>query len=327
MKILVGVTSYAAAWVMPRVWVERLRRDFPHHDFVDAWDDAGIRRLVPEAEVAFIPYLSRDMLASATRLRWIQVPAVGVGHMLSPEMIASPIVLTTARGLRARAIAEHVIGVALALARQLHVAVRRQIERRWAQDELEGATTAIRSLAGATMGIVGFGSIGQEVARMAAAIDMRVIATKRRVDPAPAGVARVLPPDRLDELLAESDVVVLCVPVTPDTRALINRDTLARMKRSAFLVNIGRGRLVDDEALVEALQRGTIAGAALDVFTREPLAASSPYWDLPNVIVTPHTSGAMEDYWTPLVGLFAENLRRFESGQPLLNLVDKTAGY
>jgi phosphoglycerate dehydrogenase-like enzyme len=154
-----------------------------------------------------------------------------------------------------------------------------------------------------------------------------VIATKRRAVDPPSGVDDVLPPDRLPDLLAASDVVVLCVPVTGDTRTLIGRDELARIKRGAFLVNIGRGNLVDDAAVVEALESGRLGGAALDVFTREPLDASSPYWDAPNVIVTPHTSGAMQDYWTPLVALFSENVRRFDRGEPLLNMVDKRRGY
>jgi phosphoglycerate dehydrogenase-like enzyme len=131
----------------------------------------------------------------------------------------------------------------------------------------------------------------------------------------------------LPELLRTSDVVVLAVPHTPETKQLIGRAELDRMKRGAFLINIARGKLIDDAAVADALRDGRLGGAALDVFTREPLEASSPYWDLPNVIITPHTSGAMEDYWTPLVALFSDNLRRFEKGDPLVNVVDKIAGY
>ena len=128
-------------------------------------------------------------------------------------------------------------------------------------------------------------------------------------------------------MLSRSDVVVLAAPLTDATRRLIGRDEVAAMKPGAWLVNIGRGKLVDDAALVEALQAGHLGGAALDVFTHEPLDPGSPYWDLPNVIVTPHISGALEDYWVPLLELFSENLRRFEAGQPMLNVVDKGAGY
>jgi phosphoglycerate dehydrogenase-like enzyme len=158
------------------------------------------------------------------------------------------------------------------------------------------------------------------------------------VKPAPAGggavdpvdvvdAAELLPPERLPELLAKCDIVLLAAPLTPETRHLIGAREVGQMKRGAFLINVGRGKLVVDEAIVEGLRSGQLGGAALDVFTHEPLGSESPYWDLPNVIITPHTSGAMQDYWTPLVALFSDNLRRFEKGRPLLNVVDKTAGY
>jgi phosphoglycerate dehydrogenase-like enzyme len=182
--------------------------------------------------------------------------------------------------------------------------------------------------AGLHLGIVGLGAIGTEVAKIAAPFGFRVTAIRRRADrPVPLGVDRVWRPDRLLDLLAESDVVVLAAPHTPETKQLIGRRELGRIKRGAFLVNVARGKLIDDQAVVDALTDGRLGGAALDVFTREPLDPASPYWDLPNVIITPHTSGAMQDYWTPLVALFSENLRRFEAGQPLLNVVDKVAGY
>jgi phosphoglycerate dehydrogenase-like enzyme len=328
MTVLVGVISPAAAWVMPRTFVEKIRRDFPQHRVVDTWDFDGIRRLLPDADAAFIPNLTRDMLAASPRLRWIQSPAVGVGHMLFAEMVASRVIITCARGIRARAIAEHVLGVVIAVARQLHTAVRRQVEHRWAQDELESDTSAIFTLQGRRMGIVGLGSIGTEIAALAAAFGLRVAAVRRRLDrPVPGSVAEVMPPERLDDLLASSDVVVVAAPHTRSTEQLIGARELAVMKRGAMFVNISRGTIVDDDALVAALRSGHVAGAALDVFAREPLESSSPYWDLPNVIVTPHTAGAMADYWTPLVALFSENLRRFERGDPLLNVVDKEAGY
>ncbi len=327
MKVLVGVISHAAAWVLPRAFVDDLRCAFPQHTVIDVWDEEGIRRLIPDADVAFVPYVDRAMLASAPRLRWIQSPAVGVGGMLFPEMIASPIVITTARGIRARAIAEHVLGVTIALARQLHVAVRHQAAHEWVQDRIE-ESGAVRTLLGRRMAIVGLGSIGLEVARAASAFGLRVSAIRRRVDPArPDGVDEILPPERLGELLGRSDIVVLSAPVTAATRGLIGRRELAQMKAGAFLVNIGRGQLVDDAALVDALTSRHLGGAALDVFAHEPLDPASPYWDLPNVIITPHTSGAMEDYWATLVALFADNLQRFERGAPLLNVVDKSAGY
>jgi phosphoglycerate dehydrogenase-like enzyme len=329
--ILVGVISPAPIWVLPRAFVDQLRRDFPQHTFLEAWDRDTLRRLLPDADVAFTPFVDRDVFPAATRLRWVQSPAVGVGSLMFPELLASPVVVTSARGIRARAIAEHVIGVTIALARRLPAAMRAQAARHWAQNELEGPASSVRSLDGMRMGIVGLGSIGMEIVKLASPFGIRVSGIRRRPSGSPgspiAGVDDVLPPERLPELLDKSDVVVLAVPHTPETKQLIGRVEIERMKRGAFLVNIARGKLIDDSAVADALRDGRLGGAALDVFTREPLEASSPYWDLPNVIVTPHTSGAMQDYWTPLVALFSENLRRFEKDEPLVNVVDKIAGY
>ena len=327
MNVLIGVISPAAIWVIPQHFVDRLRRDFPQHNVLEAWDRDAIRRLLPEADVAFTPFVDRDVFPSATRLRWVQSPAVGVGSLMFPEVLASDVVITSARGIRARAIAEHVLGVTIALARHLPVAIRAQAARYWAQEELEGPA-AVRTLLGMRMGIIGLGAIGGEVARIAAPFGFVVSAIRRRVDqPRPEGIEEVWPPDRLLDLLAASDVVVVAAPHTPETKRLIGRSEIAAMKHGAFLINVARGKLIDDAALVDALEDGRVGGAALDVFTTEPLDRESPYWDMPNVIVTPHTSGAMQDYWTPLVDLFAENLRRFESGRPLLNVVDKALGY
>ena len=328
MNVLIGVVSYASAWVMPRAFVEQIRSGFPHHVFLEAWDFDAIRRLIPEADVAFVPQVDSAMLASAPRLRWIQAPAAGVAHMLSPEMVASPVVITSAKGVRARAIAEHVLGIAIVLTRRFDTALRRQFEHKWAQDELEGETTEIVTLKDRRLGIIGLGSIGSEVARLAAAFGLRVSAVRRRIDqPCPPAVEAVFPADRLGDLLAASDIVVLCAAQTASTERLIGARELAQMRPGTLFINVARGTLVDDDALVAALRSGHLGGAGLDVFTREPLDPDSPYWDLPNVVVTPHTSGAMAAHWPALVELFSENLRRFDAGQPLLNVVDKAAGY
>jgi D-2-hydroxyacid dehydrogenase (NADP+) len=326
-NILVGVISPAPIWIIPQPFVDRIRRDFPQHHILEAWDREAIRRQLPDADAAFTPFVDRDIFPSASRLRWIQSPAVGVGGLMFPELVASNVIVTNARGIRARAIAEHVIGVTIALARQLPVAIRAQAAHRWAQEELEGPG-AVRALHGMRLGIVGLGAIGTEVAKIAGALGIRVAAIRRRAEQSrPEGVDTVWPPERLLDLLGSSDVVLLALPHTPETRQLIGRREIAAMKRGAFLVNVARGKLIDDEALVEGLRSGQVGGAALDVFTSEPLNRDSPYWDMTNVIVTPHTSGSMDDYWTPLVDLFSHNLRRFEAGHPLLNVVDKALGY
>jgi len=328
MNIVVGVISPAPAWIMPRHFVDDLRRDFPQHTFLDAWDRDTLRRVLPGADVAFTPFVDRDVFPLATRLRWVQSPAVGVGSLMFPELLASDVVITSARGIRARAIAEHTLGVTIALARNLPVAIRAQAQRRWAQDELEGAGVDVRTLQGQRLGIVGLGAIGLELVKIAAPFGFRITAIRRQsAEPPPPGVEAVWPPSRLHDLLAQSDVVVLAAPHTPETKRLLGRPEMAAVKRGAFLINIARGKLIDDEAVIEALRDGRLCGAALDVFSQEPLDPSSPYWDMPNVIVTPHTSGALQDYWTPLVALFSDNLRRFERGEPLVNVVDKIAGY
>src|SRR5438067_408032 len=314
MIVLVGVISPAAAWVMPRHFVDQLRRDFPQHTLLEAWDRDELRRLLPEADAAFTPFVDRDVFGSARRLRWVQSPAVGVGSLMFPELLASDVVVTSARGIRARSIAEHVIGVTIALARRLPAAMRAQIAHRWAQEELEGPDVDVRTLHGQRMAIVGLGSIGRALAGIASPFGFRITGIRRSAgEPPPPGVEAVWTPDRLGDLAAQSDVIVVAAPHTPDTKRLIGRRELEVVRRGALLVNVARGKLVDDDAVIEALRDGRLGGAALDVFTEEPLPASSPYWDLPNVIITPHTSGAMRDYWTPLVTLFSENLRRFEA--------------
>jgi len=283
--------------------------------------------MIRDADVAFSGQVYREQLAAATRLRWIHSPAAGVGGMLYPEMVQSPVVITNSRGLAAETMAEHAIAVTLAMFRRLHVAVRRQAERRWAQDEI-AAGVPNRSISSARVLIVGFGTIGRAVGAKFTALGAEVVGIRRRADAnIPLPIGRVAGPERLRELLPAFDVVVICAPQTADTQHMIGAAELALMKSDALLVNLSRGQLVDEPALIDALQADRIGGAALDVFEQEPLAMDSPLWALPNVLMTPHTSGFRPDHWDAATGLFAENLRRFEAGQQLRNVVDKAAGY
>jgi phosphoglycerate dehydrogenase-like enzyme len=323
MKVVTSVYS-DPTWTLPVGEVERLRRAFPDWTVVDAPSREARMRELPDADVAFLSHLQAEEFAAASRLRWIQSPAAGVASLLFPAFRDSGVLLTNARGIHGDAMAEHVIGLAIVLFRQIHVAVRNQ-ER---HDFQKPPQAAFRMLRGRVCGLVGLGSIGAAVAERVAALGMDVIAVRRRVDePRPACVSAVYPPSELVTLLGRSDVVVLTAPLTGDTRGLIGTAELQKMRPGAVLLNVARGKLIREGELAAELLRGTIAGAALDVFEHEPLSPASPLWDLPNVVITPHTSAFREDYWALAVDLFASNLGRFERGEALANLVDKHAGY
>jgi phosphoglycerate dehydrogenase-like enzyme len=324
MQVLVAIYSTHEVWTIPASYVDVLRRRFPDIVFSHAETDADVIRLIPEADVAFTSVLTSMAFGMAHRLRWVHSSAAGVGSMLFPAMAASQVVMTNSRGMSAASVAEHTIALILAALRRLPETTRAQDGRRWIQAELSGLPT----LDGQTLGIVGLGAIGCRVARIGAAMGMRVVGTRRETDwPVPDGVAEALAPSDLPRLLEESDVVVLSAPLTAETRGLIGAAELARMKRTAWLVNVARGKLIQEAALLEALRSGAIAGAALDVFEHEPLDPASPLWAMPNVLVTPHVAGFRGDYWEAATDLFSDNLRKFLAGEPLLNLVDKRAGY
>jgi len=273
-----------------------------------------------DAQVVFAGHWSDDLWKAAPQLRWVQSGGAGVERFLTPGFIASPILLTNAAGVYAIPIAEHVIALLLAFARGLHRTVRSQLAHQWEYPE-------VRELRGATLGIIGMGGIGTEVARRAKGLGMRVIAVRRRPERPREFADDLRGADALPWLLAESDYLALCTALTPNTRHLIGEAELRIMKPTAFLVNIGRGGLIDEPALASALQSGAIAGAGLDVFAHEPLPAHSPLWDMPNVIITPHDAGDSPHSHHRLMALFCENLRRYLAGEELLNLVDKREGY
>ncbi|MBI4476293.1 MAG: D-2-hydroxyacid dehydrogenase [Acidobacteria bacterium] len=329
MKILVAIyyDRVFDVWNLPPVWIDDLRRRFPRHTFVQVLNDTDLVREIAEADVLFGSQLSPAALSAARRLRWVQSSAAGIRALLFPEFVRSDITLTNTRGLQSPFIAEHIMALALALARKIHTSVRRQVDHVWAQQEIS-ADPPSRSLRGRVMGIVGLGDIGSRLARLAAGFEMRVLGVRRRPNqPKPAGVDEVYGPDRLDDLLTASDIVAITAAHTDETRGLIGARELGLMKRDAVLINVARGKIVNEQDLVNALESGTIGGAGLDVFVSEPLPASSPLWDLPNVVITPHTSGFNSEYWPNLINFFADNLGRFERGEPLRNVVDKRAGY
>lgn len=274
------------------------------------------------------------ILARAPRLRWVHSATAGVERVLTPASRERGLAITNARGVFSRPIAEYVVMMMLAVSRRLPELLELQQERTW--QPLEA-----RELRDVTVGIVGLGSIGRAVGALASAFGCRVIATRRRPEAGTAAtdgggddpylgsamLDRVLPPERLPELLAESDFVVLAAPLTTETVGLIGDASIAAMKPGAWVINIARGELVDERALMRALREGRLGGAVLDTFRDEPLPPGSPLYDTPNVIITPHTSWSSTRVLERSVELFCDNLRRFATDAPLVNLVDPSAGY
>lgn len=320
--------------------LQRLRAVSPHLEVaqVTCKTPEDMLPLLGEPEVLYT-YHANFSPEQAPRLRWVQLSSAGADHLLDKPIMRSDIAITTASGIHAVPIAEYVLGSMLAFARRFHMYLPMQQKHEWPK----GRWSALLGgeLRGATIGIIGYGSIGREIGRLAKAFGMRVLASKR--NPARredtgyrvpgAGDARmeyvdqVFGPDELSEMVSACDYVVAALPLTPETRGLVSESVIRAMKPTAYFVNISRGEVVDEEALIRALREGNIAGAGLDVFRQEPLPPDSPLYDLPNVILTPHISGATAAYNDRATDLFAENLRRYLAGESLLNLVDKTAGY
>ena len=299
---------------------------------------------VRDAEIYFCYGIPGALLEAGPGLEWVHSGAAGVAKSLTPEMLASSVVFTNSAKVHGAPIAETVIAMILHFGRGLDFAVEGKRRGEWWQDPFYAPDTPMRELAGSTVGIVGFGGIGREVARRVVSLGARVIALRRR---ASSPAAEVLEPvqgggslasfvevvhgdDGLEALLTRSDVVVVSTPETPDTRGLIGAAQIARMKRGAILVNVARGRIVDEAALAAALAERRLRGAALDVFGEEPLPVDDPFWKLDNVLITPHVSGVTSGFWRRETDLILRNLRRHLTGAPVSaweNVVDKHAGY
>jgi phosphoglycerate dehydrogenase-like enzyme len=285
---------------------------------------------------ALFGYLTPAMLRSATKLRWAQSPTASMEKYLYPELVAAPVVVSNMQGIFSDAIADHVFGFVLCFAKNLHTYVRQQMRQHWQMlgrepgelpgyggpGEVHPSDHAALALADCTLGLVGLGGIGRETARRGLAFGMRVLAVDPRAGEAPPGVT-LWRPDRLDELLSKADFGVIAAPHTPETYKLFRRERIRRMKPSAFLINVGRGVIVDLADLTDALQAGEIAGAGLDVFEIEPLPPGHPLWMLPNVVITPHCAAASPRVAERHLETLLDNLRRFVAGEPLRNVVDK----
>ena len=327
MKVVMFFRLKEIRWSVSDTDLAAMRAEFPTLEFVAVEEEADLAAALPDAEVFFGWTLPREHFGAMKKLRWMHTPNAGVEANLFPEFVASDVVLTNGTGLHSVSIPEHVLALMLALGRNLHLAARLQARREWNRFGAIAFGSGIRELHGSNLAILGAGAIGASLAERASALGMRVRVLRRRADRPVAGAEAVVGPESMHELLAWADFVVLATPLTAETRNLIDARALDAMKSSAFLINIARGEVVDDDALVDALRRGRIAGAGLDVFREEPLPPESPYWELENAIVTPHVSGYTPGYFEKTLALFRDNLRRYLGGETMRNRVDKRLGY
>jgi len=305
------------------------------HDFREGWpDDYSTTAEIIYAGGA-VPKPSQ-----APDLRWMQTHWAGVDHLRSSAIWQTDVTITTASGIHAPNIGQYTMAQLLVWANRIPAWLDHQRRKEWPTND-RWDTFVPRELRDQTVGILGYGSIGREIGRLAKAFGMQVLVTKRNArqlrdegytvpgtgDPEGTKADRIYPTEATRSMVAECDFVIATLPLTSQTRGLVDADMFAAMKETAYFVNVGRGELVDQEALITALEKGQIAGAGLDVFAEEPLPKDSPLWELDNVIISPHVSGFTHHYDRRAINLFSENLRRYLNGQPLLNKVDRDAGY
>ena len=327
MHVMIAIHHRVQAWTIQPAHVTELRRRFPRITFLHSTTRGLDLELAETADIAFALALSKEAVARAVRLQWVHCSAHAVGHFPLADLGARGITVTNSRGVQAIPIAEHVIAGLLALARRLPRTVHDQHERLWRPNELIGDASPW-VLHGRTLGLIGVGTIGEAIAVRAKAFGMHVIGLRRQPHRGcPAGFDEVGGPTDMDRLLALADIIVVAAPLTAETNLLLDADAISKIKQGAVVVNIARGQLVDEEALARALAEGRLGGAVLDVFTTEPLPSDSPFWSAPNVIITPHNAGFRADHFDAVIDLFSENLKRFERGVELLNVVDLKAGY
>lgn len=343
-KLVLNMADKRPVWAVPSWSEEEIRRALPE-DWAMAvlrapvsgeGDGGGVTEEALQEVVGAEIYLGmgvpREIFLAATagespRLRWAHTGSAGVGAALYPEMRASDVILTNSAGIMGPPMAETILGMVLYFARGFDLAQESRRRREWTKDAIYDPASPVREVGDATIGIVGYGGVGREVGARARALGMRVLATRRHAAPPSADVEVLTGRDGLRRLLADSDYVAITVPGTPETKGLIGPEELALMKATAVLINVARGSIVDEPALVDALRAGRLRGAGLDVFAREPLPADSPLWDLPNVLMTPHVSAVSPRYWRRETDLIVENIRRYLAGRELLNVVDKERGY
>src|SRR5271154_458797 len=326
-KLVVCAWSPFTQWQAKPVLMDTLQQRWPEMRVAHAPTFAELPPELPDADIFIGAVLRRELLQMAPKLKWIHSTSAGVGQLAYPELMASGIVVTNASGVFSVPMAEHTIGLLLALARNFPDTVRQQDQKIWSQQALWDKPQHLTELNGATLVIVGFGSIGREIAKRAAALEMQVIGVTRSGQGDTTHVQRIVSIEVLDQVLPEADYVVVAVPETGETKQLFNGKRFSKMKRGARLINLGRGSAIDEVALVRALERGLLGGAALDVTDTEPLPAESPLWNAPNLLITPHTSAISSRLWQRETDLLVHLLEQWFDGSDLDNRVDLNKGY
>jgi phosphoglycerate dehydrogenase-like enzyme len=298
--------------------------DLPGMQIVTVTTPEELAEEIVDADVLY-GFPTADVLQRGKALRWIQSPSAGVNYLQTlTELVENDIVLTNTRGAHGPSIGEHTFALLFALTRHIPESIQAQRNHYWARPELYRTSREMRGL---TMGVVGYGAIGRAVAQRAKGFDMEILAVDPHPDPGAPLVAETWGMERLPDLLAQSDVVVVAAPLTAGSYHLLDAAALARMKPDAYLIVVSRGGIVDEEALADALEADKLAGAGLDVTEIEPLPAESRLWDAPNTVITPHTAGDSSEKERRCVEILRENLIRFAHGETLMNLVDKQRGY
>jgi phosphoglycerate dehydrogenase-like enzyme len=305
---------------LPQVWVEELKKDVPGVEFRRGADADAAPEWISTADAVFTNSPLPDALVEKmTALRWVQFTRGSAFELIHPALRESSVAVSVIRGIDGVQFSESAIGFILAWAKGLPLCFKAQQEKRW-------EVTMPMEVSGMTLGVLGLGTIGSETARKAKAFGMRVLGIKRTVKVKPDYVDDLWTPDRLPDLLSQSDFLVISIPSSPETFDLLGIAELKRMKKTACLINLTGGRVIAEEHLVQALKDGWIAGAALDAFPRQPLPPDSALWSLPNVIISPRIAGFSPNRWKRLIPVFAENLRKFVSSQPM-DLIDKKVGF
>jgi len=326
-KLLICVWHAFALWNPPPEMPARIRARWPEMRVVHLPHYDHLMDEVPDTDIFVGFSLRPEQFLLARKLKWLHSTAAGVGQLMYPELRKSGIEVTNASGVHRIPMAEHILGILIALARRFPDCFRYQQQSLWAQQELWNAPIRPRELRGQVLLFIGFGALGREVAKIIRPLGMRVWAVTRSGRAEEGLAEQVFPASKLDEVLPQADFVVLAAPETPETRKMIGPREFGLMKPSAYFMNVSRGALVDEPALISALEQRKIAGAALDVASQEPLPAENPLWKLDNAFITPHMSAVSEHLWERQTDLLMENLERWFAGDELLNRVDLNRGY